>query len=99
MSKICVCVLTENNFQDKIEEKGAEHSLVQFLCVGGVGEVCIEMYTYVLVLLNSGTMRHSTYHNRCQHRRERLGHMEPKQGRRTKLNDIKRCNQPNSGNK
>ena len=27
MSKIYVCVLTENNFQDKIEEKGAEYSL------------------------------------------------------------------------
>lgn len=27
MSKISVCVLTENNFQDKTEEKGVEHSL------------------------------------------------------------------------
>ena len=78
MSKISVCVLTENNFQDKIEEKGVEHSLGTVpLCVWG-GKICVEMYTYVLVLLNSGTMRHSTYHNGCQHRRERLGHMEPK---------------------
>lgn len=39
MSKICVCVLTENNFQDKTEEKGAEHSLgtVPLRGWGGVG--------------------------------------------------------------
>lgn len=78
MSRISVCVLTENNFQDKIQEKGVEHSLGTVPLCGGGGEICAEMYTYVLVLLNSGTMRHSTYHNGCQHRRERLGHVEPK---------------------